>query len=84
VIFRYLGIALLWLARLIIPGLPAPPRVRVDINAPCPACGHPSTEIKITRQGPKYYVEHHCETCKARWPEDVISTAVVVKAPGEP
>ena len=79
---RLLWLALLWLARMFIPG--RPPKTKIDVNAPCPACGHPSTEIQIIKRDKQYFIEHRCETCKARWPEDVISSAVVIKAADEP
>jgi hypothetical protein len=73
---------LVWIGRLIIPG--TPPKTRIDPMAPCPACGNVGGSIKTVRQGQELFVEHDCETCKARWYEDVISKAVKTKAAGEP
>ena len=78
---RLLWLALLWLARLIIPGEPV--RVRVDPTARCTACGHRKgtvTTVEAVEGTGKFFVRHNCETCECRWYEDILRTDIKIKA----
>jgi hypothetical protein len=77
-LIRFLGIALIWLARLFIPA-PAR-RTSIDASAPCPACGGKRGVIETVQSGTKVVVQHNCQTCKCFWYEEPIRTDVAIRA----
>lgn len=50
-----------------------PPRLRIDQNATCPACGHRDGRIQFARDDKKVMVRHDCHVCRCAWLEAPIS-----------
>lgn len=72
---------------------PIPPQVpQLDINAPCPACGHRRGKLKSGQKDGKLQVQHDCLVCGAQWWEDpvlkqmepIAATSATVKVDAPP
>lgn len=70
-IWHYLHLGFLFLARLILP-LPASATARIRIDSPCPACGAHSGSIRTVDRGGVILVQHTCAVCAARYHESPI------------
>jgi hypothetical protein len=76
-IFVWLGRFFAWLHWLIIPPL-TPPVREIDIDAPCPMCGHRKGKLSAGENGGKPACVHTCLVCGARSFEDPILAPVKV------
>lgn len=81
-IFVWLRRAIFELLRLLVPPPEEPTIRQIDVNAPCPSCGHRDGEISaITVAGSKPQVQHKCKVCSARWFENPVYTPKFIQAP---
>lgn len=81
-IFVWLRKALFFILRLVIPPPEEPTIPKIDVNAPCPSCGHRDGEISaVSVSGAAPQVQHKCKVCGARWFENPIHTPKFIKAP---
>ncbi len=67
-IFYWLRLAWLKLVWLVTPPK-ARDVVRMDQNAPCPACAARNGKLLCIDDGKQILVQHSCEVCKALWYE---------------
>lgn len=75
-IFTWLKSAVFFLLRLVIPPPLAPEIPKLDVDAPCPSCGHRSGSLTAVQQSDgKLQVRHDCRICKAKWFEDPVLKA---------
>ena len=70
-IFVWLGRFFAWLHWLIVPPL-TPPVREINIDAPCPMCGHRKGKLSAGENGGKPACVHTCLVCGARSFEDPV------------
>ena len=75
-IFVWIRAALFFILRLFIPPLPEPAIPQLDINAPCPSCGHREGALTaVQKPDGSLHVRHDCKICKAKWFEQPVLRA---------
>lgn len=76
-IWTWLKQAILFLLKLVVPPPLPPPQVpKIDVNAPCPACGNCSGRIQVIKlKNNEMMVRHDCKLCNAAWHERPILNA---------
>ena len=82
VIFYWLRLAWLKVVWLLTPPT-AKDIARVDVNAPCPACGARSGKIACVTDTQSIFVQHECQVCMVKWheqPVTKVSTTTVLAA----
>ena len=69
----WLRFALVWMLRMLVPPpIPARPLPQIDVNAPCPACGHRKGKITCVEADGHPTIRHECDVCGARFHEQPV------------
>lgn len=81
-IFVWLRRALFVILRLLVPPPEEPVIPQIDVNAPCPSCGHRDGQIRaVSIAGGAPQVQHTCKVCNAQWFEKpILNTPKYIKA----
>lgn len=45
---------------------------KINVNAPCPGCGHTKGHIRSVEEAGRMVVQHSCHVCYAAWNESPV------------
>lgn len=66
-IFLWIGKIVDWMRWLFVAPIPPPYVPKINVNAPCPNCGHEQGTIRAEENQGKPACSHRCAVCHAKW-----------------